>query len=54
MQLAGLLTILQVTDVMVSLGNLVERTCVKKIEKNVHVKSDIGVIWKMKYWTERN
>jgi hypothetical protein len=37
----------------VSLGNLVERTCVK-IEKYVHVKSDIGVIWKMKYWTERN
>ena len=53
MQLAGLLTILQVTYVMVSLVNLVEMTCVK-IEKNVHVESDIGVIWKMKYWTERN
>ena len=55
MQLADLLTILQVTDVMVSLVNLVERTCVKKnLKKNVHVESDIGVIWKMKYWTERN
>ena len=54
MQLADLLTILQVTDVMVSLVNLVERTCEKKIEQNVHVESDIGVIWKMKYWTERN
>ena len=53
MQLADLLTILQVTDLMVSLVNLVERTCVE-IENKCIVESDIGVIWKMKYWTERN
>jgi hypothetical protein len=38
MQLADLVTILQVTDLMVSLVNLVERTCVKKIEKKCTCK----------------
>ena len=54
MQLAGLLTILQVTHVEVCHLEISLKGHVKNERDYIHVKSDIGVIWKMKEWTESN